>query len=147
MAREVVDLGDGWVVRGGVLCGCGPRHGRFARCVGSESPMAEAMGLAGKPSPARPAKRDRDSKHVYQTMWHVSNRTIRAKRKTITFTVADTDACPDCIMIHQAPKYCDAHRELAIQNVLTKVASDAAASRCGSLLLMVAERHGIDLTR
>ena len=129
-----------YVIRDGVVCCCGPLHGRFARCVGSASPFAESLGLASK----RPKRVyfDRQSEDPELFNFFLIDRgTVKGRGKQ-PFTQADIDGCADCGHIGEARRYCEAHRALARFNVLQAALTDYTMT---TMDLVMAE-HGIDLT-
>lgn len=138
---ERIPLTHGYVVRDGVLCGCRDLHGRFDRCVGSASAYAEWLGLLGPRAvaPRRRAARPEKTNPVDSGL-AIEPREFKRIRD-LPFGQADVEACGDCRIIHEGWQYCEAHRELAVQNVLKAARTNLSIS---SLHLMVAERFGLD---
>jgi hypothetical protein len=134
-----------YVIRDGVLCCCGPLHGKFARCVGSESPFAESLGLVSKRRNRQSTPRQPKPK-LRSTAFSIADDVLKSRRRRIRITRQQIQDCPDCTTIHDAAWYCERHRELAVQNVLSASKTDPDLHRCGSLLLLLAERYGVDLT-
>lgn len=136
-----MELPDGVVIRDGVFCCCGPLHGRFARCVGSESPLAEKFGFKQhKPSRSWGSQSIETSPADFN-FFLIDDDVIAARGKR-PFTQAEVDDCGDCGHIHQARRYCQRHRALATWNVLTAAKVNFTMTRID---LIMAER-GIDLT-
>lgn len=148
MADKIVDLGDGVLIRNGVLCACRDLHGIFPQCVGSKSPLAESLGLlAPQPKHSRTKAEYRTSAESIELLRAENPFGLTAedfaRRRRLSFGPKDIAACPDCTIIHRGYQYCDKHRELAVQNVLKAAKTDPGI---GTLHLMAAEEFGLDPT-
>lgn len=137
MATQVIGKGKGcfngvWLefdllLRDGKFCGCGPQHGVFPRCVGSETQ-----------DKSRPARRrvPRERRQPAEVWFPVP-----AGRLPREVPADEVAACDDCGPYHEAFRYCVAHRRQAVRNVRL---ANRRRHDVTSLHLMLAD-HGFDI--